>query len=375
MKTPLITAVIPTYKRPELLKRAVRSVLGQSFSHLLVLICDNASGEETDLVVEELMQQDARVKLLKHSSTIPMVQNFQAGLMHVTTPYVCFLPDDDFFGPSYFESVIEVLIRDPQLAFAGGGGMNMEKDYTLKSISATGPKVPHSGYYPQPTGYFAFLRSECRVGFPAMLFKTEIVKELGGFDLRLRNGIDEDLIAKCSIRHPVHFITDQPSFYFGYQHESSISRQIDFPLFEKECLIMHENTSSSPLSPIEKDEVDLFFNKRHKKILSSAYKYFCARKEFREAIKYAEKMYILTHARAWKRKKIEATLYIRFPFLPSFYSKLKMYEKTVRTFLKGRKCAPTSHAESHVVPDAELWKEYTLKLEGKEPLAKKQSSY
>ncbi|MFC2049380.1 glycosyltransferase family 2 protein, partial [Chlamydiota bacterium] len=134
MKTALITAIIPTYKRPHWLKRAVRSVLKQSFPDFEILIADNASGEETDVVTQDLMRQDARIKLLKHPANIGAVANFQAALMQVSTPYVCFLPDDDFFAPFFFAETVPLLGHYPDIAFCGGGGVNINEHYEISSI-------------------------------------------------------------------------------------------------------------------------------------------------------------------------------------------------------------------------------------------------
>jgi glycosyltransferase involved in cell wall biosynthesis len=45
--TAQITTIIPTFMRPQLLGRAIRSVLGQSYPHFEVHVYDNASGDET----------------------------------------------------------------------------------------------------------------------------------------------------------------------------------------------------------------------------------------------------------------------------------------------------------------------------------------
>ncbi len=54
MQGPQITTVIPTYRRPKLLRRAIESVLAQTYPHLKVTVFDNASGDETPEVVAEL---------------------------------------------------------------------------------------------------------------------------------------------------------------------------------------------------------------------------------------------------------------------------------------------------------------------------------
>ena len=44
---PLITTIIPTYQRPQLLRCAIQSVLDQTYANFQVCVYDNASGDET----------------------------------------------------------------------------------------------------------------------------------------------------------------------------------------------------------------------------------------------------------------------------------------------------------------------------------------
>ncbi len=70
---PLITTIIPTYRRPKLLRRAIKSVLNQTYPHFQVCVYDNASGDETALVVDEIAKADPRVKYYCHSENIGSV--------------------------------------------------------------------------------------------------------------------------------------------------------------------------------------------------------------------------------------------------------------------------------------------------------------
>jgi len=61
---PLITTIIPTYRRPKLLRRAIKSVLGQTFPHFQVCVYDNASGDETPDVVAEISSKRFQNKII-----------------------------------------------------------------------------------------------------------------------------------------------------------------------------------------------------------------------------------------------------------------------------------------------------------------------
>src|SRR5689334_15432360 len=94
-----ITTIIPTYRRPQLLRRAIQSVLNQTYPHFQLWVYDNASGDETADVVAEFMQKDPRVKYHCHPHNIGAVANFNYGMAQVTTAYFSFLSDDDVVLP------------------------------------------------------------------------------------------------------------------------------------------------------------------------------------------------------------------------------------------------------------------------------------
>ena len=352
MNTPLITAIIPTYKRPQLLKRAVRSALRQTYKHFIILIADNASGPETTAVIEELMREDPRVTFMRHATNIGAVANFQAALMATKTPYVCFLPDDDFFSPFFFEETLQPFDCHHDLAFCGGGGALFYQDYSTRPV----PAPPPSGYYPPPEGLFAYLRSSFALAFSSILFKTDVLKAFGGFDTRIRNGADEYLISHCAARHSVYLLTGRP-FCFGFQHAGSISKQIDFVLFEREACQMHEALQKLPFAAHEMEEINAFFHKRRKKILSTAYDHFYRSSAFESARSYAGDLFKHTGHPLWRRKARFARLCSHAPFFATLYQLWKLVERGVRSLKKKRCQVGMAHT-----PDFS-WKEYALSLE------------
>src|ERR1039457_3092631 len=96
-----VTAVIPTYRRPHLLKRAIQSVLAQTHLDLRVRVYDNASGDETADVVRRFADTDARVSYFAHAANIGATRNFEYGIRDVATPFFSCLSDDDVLFPEF----------------------------------------------------------------------------------------------------------------------------------------------------------------------------------------------------------------------------------------------------------------------------------
>ena len=135
---PLITTVIPSYKRPNLLKRAIKSVLNQTYKDLQVCIYDNASCDETRDVVKSFAICDSRVKYFCHESNIGSLKNFEYGLSKVNTPYFSFLSDDDFLFPDFYELAVKRLMQYPEAAFFAGNCITIGPNNNIVNTGFTG---------------------------------------------------------------------------------------------------------------------------------------------------------------------------------------------------------------------------------------------
>lgn len=113
----LITTIIPTYKRPLLVKRAIESVLAQTYKNLKVCVYDNASGDETEEVVKELVRRDPRVFYFKNQYNIGALANMLRGFNEVSTPYYSLLSDDDFLLPDFYQRAIDAFDKSPNIGF------------------------------------------------------------------------------------------------------------------------------------------------------------------------------------------------------------------------------------------------------------------
>lgn len=117
---PRITTIITTYQRPKMLRRAILSVLNQTYPYLQACVYDNASGDETKEVVLSMARQDNRVKYFCHSENIGGLANFNYGMSQVETPFFSILADDDFLLPNFYEDAMAKLENYPEAVFCAG---------------------------------------------------------------------------------------------------------------------------------------------------------------------------------------------------------------------------------------------------------------
>lgn len=113
MQKGLVSVIIPTFRRPDKLDRAIDSVLAQTYSDIEVIVVDdNDPDTEGRKLTEEVMlkyENETRVKYIKHECNKNGSAARNTGARNSDAEYVAFLDDDDVFYPQKIESQVKVL--------------------------------------------------------------------------------------------------------------------------------------------------------------------------------------------------------------------------------------------------------------------------
>jgi hypothetical protein len=107
----LVTVIVPTHDHASTLDLAVTSVLRQTLDAIEVVIIGDGVGDDTRDIVSSLLS-DRRVRFLdtpKSPSRAELVRH--RVLSEASTPYVCYLGDDDLMLADHVESTVERLQR------------------------------------------------------------------------------------------------------------------------------------------------------------------------------------------------------------------------------------------------------------------------
>jgi glycosyltransferase involved in cell wall biosynthesis len=218
---PLITTIIPTYRRPKLLERAVRSVLQQTYPHFLVCVYDNASGDETSAVVAKIAKEDSRVKYHCHPHNIGGIQNFNYGMQQIKTPYFSLLADDNVLLPQFFEEALEALSRYPEaILFAGQTIFVNEKEQRM------GGSLDHwkPGLVFPPNGLLQ-VWEKC-LTWEGVLFSTEAIRSVGLLDPAVGGSADQDFMMRLARKHSMYISKRPCAFFLCHNNSWSINRDL-----------------------------------------------------------------------------------------------------------------------------------------------------
>jgi glycosyltransferase involved in cell wall biosynthesis len=111
---------IPTRNRPQYVPDAIRSVLNQTLRDVRVVVSDNASPESMSESVQSFIQQLGDPRVSYHYQPVDIKEYGQGRFLfkQCAEEYFAILHDDDVFEPNYLEVMVEILDRNPSLAFA-----------------------------------------------------------------------------------------------------------------------------------------------------------------------------------------------------------------------------------------------------------------
>ena len=103
---PFFSVVIPTHRRPHLLKRAIHSVIDQTYQNWELVISDDEDPPgETWEFLEKLSLRDSRIQPLRNRNKMGQVGNTNSAIAHSLGAWIKPLHDDDLLYPNCLESL------------------------------------------------------------------------------------------------------------------------------------------------------------------------------------------------------------------------------------------------------------------------------
>src|SRR5699024_11333347 len=115
-----VSVVIPTYRRPEVLAKAIDSVLEQTFQAFDIIIVSDGYHEETDIMMKSYRDND-RIHYYTYETNKGANHARNYGIQKSTSEYIAFLDDDDFWDNTKLEKQVNVLDENPNIGLVYTG--------------------------------------------------------------------------------------------------------------------------------------------------------------------------------------------------------------------------------------------------------------
>jgi glycosyltransferase involved in cell wall biosynthesis len=129
---PSVTALMPAWNSAAFIEATLTALRAQTYPNLRILVCDDASSDDTAALCARFAAEDARFTLLRNSRRLGWIGNTNRLLHEVHTEYCMFAFHDDPLHPECIARLVEALEHRPAavLAFSDVDVGPHRKQYT-----------------------------------------------------------------------------------------------------------------------------------------------------------------------------------------------------------------------------------------------------
>lgn len=192
---PLVSIIIPTYNRPDFLKKAIESAKAQSYQQIEIIIVDDAS----DINVADQINESENITFLRNKENRGGGYSRNRGLKNARGQYINFLDDDDILYKDKITKQLKVFKNssDPNLGMVTCHALDKRSGAELIKYNRVRGDV-----------YRKVLSSYAVFGTETMLFKRSCLMEINGFDEALESSQEYDVMIRFAEKHTVDYVDE-----------------------------------------------------------------------------------------------------------------------------------------------------------------------
>jgi glycosyltransferase involved in cell wall biosynthesis len=215
---PAVSVCIPTFNGASWIREAIESALAQDFTDLEVVVCDDASSDETVALARQV--HDSRVRVVANRDRVGMARNWNRSVCESKGAYIKFLMQDDTIAPGCVRRMLEVFRESPEIGmvFCGRDLALDEPDDPASMVFARRFGELHSRLGPlervnDGRALFAKMQRDRfrdnMIGEPtAVMVTREALVKLGLFNVQLRQLTDLEMWLRIASSYRVGFIAE-----------------------------------------------------------------------------------------------------------------------------------------------------------------------
>jgi glycosyltransferase involved in cell wall biosynthesis len=205
----LVSIYIPTKNRLELLKRAIRSVKGQTYKNIELIVVDDASTDGTREYLKREMKL-GNLKAIFHNQSLGACAARNAAILCAQGEYVTGLDDDDYFEIKRIEEFIN------KLNILESAGETFSALYTNVKIIKLDSKIKNISYPVKSD--LTNLKKLNTIGNQIFIQKSRLIN-VGGFDVQMNAWQDYECWFRIVEKYGQMFNVGSSSYVMDTSHQ------------------------------------------------------------------------------------------------------------------------------------------------------------
>lgn len=184
VRRPDVTVLIPCFNGDQWLRKAIESVLSQTFQNYELILVDDGSTDSTLDIIRRYSDLDERIVVIEKPHT-DVSDSLNAGLAKANGTWVARLDQDDVCAPTRLSEQVSFVSDHPDVVFLGSAFIRIDEH---------GREVKQHGY---PASHRRLMVNLERLkGFcphSTAFFRLDLARSVGGYRACLNNANDHDL--------------------------------------------------------------------------------------------------------------------------------------------------------------------------------------
>lgn len=216
-KKELISVIIPTRNRVNLLKQAVDSVLTQTHENLELIIVDEASTDETREYLKTI--NDSRVHFIYHEEPKGGNTARNNGLAKAEGDFIAFLDDDDIWAKRKLQVQYNAMLEHDDVGMVSCNNLVINTDNDIVRQSSRGYNIK----YNNKVALKKIMIGNFMGGASFPLIRRDCLEEVNGFQEHLKSAQETNLYLRIISNGHAVFMCGDPLLLYRVHSQNRIT--------------------------------------------------------------------------------------------------------------------------------------------------------
>ena len=193
---PKARVIMSVYNGEKYLPEAIESILDQTLDDFEFIIVNDGSTDGSSGILDSYSKQDTRIRIIRNDLNIGLTRSLNRALESAKGPYVARMDADDISSSGRLEKQVSFLEKHPDLGLAGCYAVVIDgSGATVKNVV-------------MPEKVNELIRKRNYYLHGSIMVRTDIIRELGGYDEEMRYAQDYELWLRLSKTHKMGVVPE-----------------------------------------------------------------------------------------------------------------------------------------------------------------------
>ena len=235
---PRVSVIIPTRNRASLLKRALDSVLIQTYPHYEIIVVDDASEDDTPQVIRQYQKQNPKIQYFRNEISVGGAEARNIGMKQAGGEILAFLDDDDEWLPEKLEIQLAIFDIEPDVGIVGTGYVYIDVDRG----------TTEKRRFPESQSLLTLFVENTLGSFSFVCIRRTLFEKYGGIRADMESAQDWSYWIKLAPHTRISMVNDYlVRYYENFRDPHRISNSMENAVLALKKILDENGSQMSPL--------------------------------------------------------------------------------------------------------------------------------